>query len=137
MVLLASGCADSTANKPAAAANSYSGPLHVRAAAEEHPKAGAAGDVVDCQSWGYGEVHSTVPYGEGATADSPEQALSVARSEGAFAILPDLQVAKTEHDRVLYVLDVHGMTKQAAIVHNGPATDGAGGRDWYLESSAM
>jgi hypothetical protein len=79
---------------------------------------------------------TTRSYDEGATADNPEAALAVARGEGAFAMQPDLQVAKREDDRLLYVLDVQGLAKQAVVVHNGPATEGAGGPGWYMESWA-
>jgi hypothetical protein len=47
-----------------------------------------------------------------------------------------LLVAKEEEDRVLYVLEVDGAFKQAVIVRNGPATEGAGGAGWYVESWA-
>lgn len=134
--MCASGCADS-ATKVTVAAHPYRGPLHVRAAAFEHPDAGAAGNVVDCFTWGGGEAHPRVPYNDGATADSSEQALQVARHEGAFGIQTDLQVAKDEGDRVLYVFETNGVPKQAVIVHNGPATEGAGGPGWYVESWAM
>ena len=47
-------------------------------------------------------------------------------------------MARQEQDRVLYVwaVEVGGAVKQAVIVHNGPATDGAGGPGWYVESWA-
>ena len=45
-------------------------------------------------------------------------------------------MAKQEQDRVLYVLEVGGVRKQAVIVRDGPATDGAGGDGWYVESWA-
>jgi hypothetical protein len=47
-----------------------------------------------------------------------------------------LLVATEEEDRVLYVLEVDGAFKQAVIVRNGPATEGAGGAGWYVESWA-
>jgi hypothetical protein len=46
------------------------------------------------------------------------------------------QVAKKEEGRVLYVVEVGGVVKQAVIVHDGPATEGAGGDGWYVESWA-
>ena len=45
-------------------------------------------------------------------------------------------MAKQEQDRVLYVLPVDGAVKQAVIVRDGPATEGAGGPGWYVESWA-
>ena len=130
-------CANSAVRVPAAAAHSYDGPLYVSGAAAAHPDTGAAGNVVDCRSWGGGGFNSAEIYGDGATADSPDQALEVARHEGTFGGAQDgLQVAKKEDDRVLYVLEVQGVVKQALIVHNGPATEGAGGPGWYVESWA-
>ena len=76
-------------------------------------------------------------YSEGATADSPQEALSVARSERGFDGVQDgLKVAAQTDDRVLYVVEVDGVVKQAVIVHDGPATEGAGGPGWYVESWA-
>jgi hypothetical protein len=76
-------------------------------------------------------------YGEGATANSPEQAPEVARGEGGFGgVQEGLHVAKNDEDRVLYVLEVGGVIKQAVIVRDGPATEGAGGAGWYVESWA-
>ena len=61
----------------------------------------------------------------------------MARSERLFGGVPDgLRVAKQEEDRVLYVLEVRGVVKEAVIVRNGPATKGAGGDGWYVESWA-
>ena len=61
----------------------------------------------------------------------------MASSEGGFGgAQRGLLVAKQEQDRVLYVLTVDGAVKQAVIVHNGPATEGAGGPGWYVESWA-
>ena len=93
--------------------------------------------MVDCGTWGAGGFSDTEVYGEGATADSPEQALEVARSERGFGgAQQGLRVAKQEEHRVLYVLEVRGVVKQAVIVRNGPATEGAGGPGWYVESWA-
>lgn len=131
-----SACGDEvTTGEPATTA--YEGPLHVTRDQAVHPGAGAAGDVVECTTWGSGTFASTTPYGSGATADSPAAALEVARSEAAFNGAWDgLLVAREEADRVLYVVEVDGVVKQAVIVHDGPATDGAGGAGWYVESSA-
>jgi hypothetical protein len=116
---------------------SYAGPLHVAADDARHPGAGAAGDVVDCDTWGSGGFSDAEVYGDGATADSAEQALEVARSERLFGGAQEgLSIAKEEDNRVLYVLRVHGVVKQAVILLDGPATEGAGGPGWYVESWA-
>ena len=83
---------------------------------------------MDCTTWGMGGISGQKVYAEGATADSPLKALDVARSERAFDGVQDgLKVAAQEPDRVLYVAEVDGVIKQAVIVHDGPATEGAGG----------
>jgi hypothetical protein len=129
------GCGHSGPGEPAATA--YDGPLHVSAADGSHPRAGAAGEAVDCTTWGTGGSSRQRVYSEGATADSPQQALEVARSERGFDGVQDgLEVAAQDEDRVLYVVEVDGRIKQAVIVHDGPATDGAGGPGWYVESWA-
>jgi hypothetical protein len=119
---------------PTAAAHSYDGPLYLSGSAAAHPDAGAAGNVVDCRTWGGGAFSTADVYGEGATADSPDRAL---QEEGIFGgVRGGMQVAKTEDDRVLYVVEVQGVVKQAVIVRDGPATEGAGGPGWYVESWA-
>jgi hypothetical protein len=133
------GCGDDTrATSGREAERTYSGPLHVTRDAATHPRAGAAGDVVDCDTWGAGGFDDQDVYGDGATADSPEEALEVSRGEGGFGGVQDgLLVAASEDDRVLYVVEVDGVVKQAVIVHDGPATEGAGGDGWYVESWAV
>lgn len=117
--------------------DSYTGPLYVAANKAEHPGAGAAGDVVDCRIWGGGAFSDSEVYADGATASSAEEALKVARSEMLFGGTQEgLRVAKQEDDRVLYVVEVQGTVKQAVIVRDGPATEGAGGPGWYVESWA-
>jgi hypothetical protein len=132
----AAACAGSAAHPPAAAAHPYSGPLYVRGALAAHPRAGAAGNVVDCRTFGSGGFRTAAVYNSGATSDSPDGALEVGRSEGIFGAEHGLLVAKREADRVLYVVEVDGVAKQAVIVRNGPATEGAGGPGWYIESWA-
>jgi hypothetical protein len=138
MVPALSGCGDAgTAPGSAAATQSYDGPLHLAGDQARHPRAGAAGNVVDCTTWGSGGSSGAGVYGDGATAASPTEALEVARSEGGFGgVQAGLRVAKREDRRVLYVLEVGGVVKQAVIVHDGPATEGAGGDGWYVESWA-
>lgn len=120
---------------PGPAEHSYAGPLYGTPPNSEHPDAGAAGEVVHCDTWGSGGSDRTVPHADGATTDRPEQALY----EPGFydGPLGALRVAKVEDDRVLYVLEVQGVVKEAVIVHNGPATEGAGGPGWYAESWAI
>ena len=54
------------------AEHAYDGQLYVTRDAAEHPETGA-GDIVDCQTWGDGGFSDVDFYGEGATADSPEE----------------------------------------------------------------
>lgn len=137
LALAVAACADSQVRAAAPAENSYNGPLYVTRAAATHPGAGAAGDIVDCGTWGEGGFSDAAVYGDGATADSPDQALEYARHERIFGGVQDgLQIAKRETDRVLYVVEVSDIVKQAVIVHDGPATEGAGGPGWYVESWA-
>lgn len=134
---LLAGCGDVAARTGRPAEQTYEGPLHVTRAEAMHPGAGAAGDVVDCATWGGGGFSGERVYDGGATADMPAQALDVSHSEGGFGgVQTGLLVAKEENNRVLYVLEVEGVVKQAVIVHNGPATEGAGGSGWYVESWA-
>jgi hypothetical protein len=137
MALAIGGCgqADLTSGEPLE--NSYAGPLYVPRGVAERPGAGAAGEVVDCDTWGSGGFSDVAVYAEGATANSAEDALKVASGERLFGgVQEGLRVAKQEEDRVLYVLEVSGVVKQAIIVRNGPATEGAGGPGWYVESWA-
>ncbi|HVU90613.1 MAG TPA: hypothetical protein VHC23_00160 [Jatrophihabitans sp.] len=134
VALTAAACAHSGAATLPAAAHSYSGPLHIPAGAGRHPQAGAAGNVVDCRTWSGGATAGPGLYHDGATADDPDAAL---REEGIFdGYRTGLAVAKRERDRVLYVLENREVVKEAVIVHNGPATKGAGGAGWYVESWA-
>jgi hypothetical protein len=139
--LLLSGCGDDTVSTGERTQESYEGPLRVARGEAEHPGAGAAGNVVECAAWGDGGSTNGQEYAEGATAASAEEALEVASSEGAFGGMQrGLFVGGRERDRVLYVWTVDGAVdgavKQAVIVHNGPATEGAGGPGWYVESWA-
>ena len=138
-VLAASGCGEDVDDdvRAEAVGHLYDGPLYLTRADAKHPNAGAAGDAVDCGTWGDGGFNDQDVFGEGATAASADAALDVARSERGFGGAQEgLLVAKEEDDRVLYVLDVAGQLKQAVIVRNGPATEGAGGAGWYVESWA-
>ena len=134
-VVTLTGCGNAGPGEPAATA--YDGPLYLSAAAASHPRAGAAGDAVDCDTWGAGGFSRQAVYAEGATADSPQGALERARSEHGYdGVQVGLLVAAQEKDRVLYVVEVEGEIKQAVIVHDGPATEGTGGPGWYVESWA-
>jgi hypothetical protein len=131
------GCGEAGVTTGEPASTTYDGPLVVAPDRATHPRAGAAGDVVDCTTWGRGGLEDQEPYAEGATADSPEAALEVAAGEGLFdGVQEGLLVAAEQDDRVLYVVEVGGEVKQAVIVRDGPATEGAGGPGWYVESWA-
>jgi hypothetical protein len=132
-----SGCGEGDGLRGEPAEHPYDGPLYVSRDEAVHPRAGAAGDVVNCTTWGQGGFNDQDVYGEGATAKSPERALEVARSELGFGgVQEGLLVAKEQEDRVLYVVEVEDLVKQAVIVRDGPATEGAGGAGWYVESWA-
>jgi hypothetical protein len=124
---------------PGPAERPFDGPLFVQRGPDAHPHAGAAGYIVDCNNWGSGNSVRSAVYADGATTDRPEEALY---EEGIYAGLygtaaDGLAVAKQEDDRVLYVLEVNGSVKESIIVRNGPATEGAGGAGWYVESWAI
>ncbi len=130
-------CGEPGATSGARSGAGYDGPLHVARADATHRRAGAAGDVVECGTFGDGGFSDAAEYAEGATADSAEEALEVARSEWRFGGQQEgLVVAREEDDRVLYVVEVDGVAKQAVVVRDGPATEGAGGPGWYVESWA-
>ncbi|MDQ4055754.1 MAG: hypothetical protein M3237_24105 [Actinomycetota bacterium] len=112
----------------------YDGPLYV-----ETGRYGAAGGVLGCRHRpAAGGFESSEVYAEGATSDSVAKALATARSEGMFLDLPDvdLEVAKTESDRVLLTYSADDAVRAAVIFRDGPATEGAGGDGWYRESWA-
>ena len=141
LVILVAGCGQATSRgRPAAgdpAGATYAGPLVIPRDQAEHPEAGAAGDVVACRTWGRGGVQDAEVYAEGATARTPEKALEVARSERIVdGVFDWLRVAGRTDDRLLYVLEVGGEPKQAVVLRDGPATEGAGGPGWYVESWA-
>lgn len=137
LVVALMGCGDDMA-MDRRAATSYDGPLHLPAGEGRHPEAGAAGDVVDCDAWGSGGSFQGEEYDEGATSDDPDEAVRTAFSEGLFLTVPaDLAVAAEEDDRVLYIAEVDGRAKAALVVHEGDATQGAGGDGWYAESWAV
>ena len=120
------------------ATTSYSGPLYMAAGEGRHPRAGAAGDVVDCNAWGAGGAFRGDVYSEGATADAPAEAVETAYSEGrSFSMPHDLAIAAESDGRVLYVAEVAGSPKAALVVHDGEGTEGAGGDGWYVESWAV
>jgi hypothetical protein len=132
-----SGCGDTAPRVGEPASSTYSGPLVVDRDRAVHPGAGVAGDVVDCATWGRGGSERGEVYAEGATADDPQAALEVAAGEGRFdGPHEGLRVAARDAGRVLYVLEVGGAVKQAVVVRDGPATEGAGGDGWYVESWA-
>lgn len=141
VTLVVCGCGGDSDDKVSAgelASHPYDGPLFVSREYAVHPGAGAAGDVVHCRTWGDGGFRDAAVYAAGATADSPQQALATAQSETIFGGAQEgLLVAKQTQDRVLYVLQVGGVVKQAVIVHDGPATEGAGGAGWHVESWAQ
>jgi hypothetical protein len=117
--------------------STYDGPLYLSPDEAKHPEAGAAGDFVECRTWGSGGFFRGEVYTEGATAKSAEKAVENGSSERLFGGGSDgLAEAVREDDRVLFVVEVAGVPKQAVIVHDGPAAEGTGGDGWYVESWA-
>ncbi|WP_127481323.1 hypothetical protein [Nocardioides pantholopis] len=119
------------------ASTSYDGPLHLPEGEGRHPRAGAAGDVVDCEAWGTGSSFRGDVYVEGATADTAAGAARTAASEGLWPLeAGDVVRAAESEDRVLYVVEVAGVPKAALIVRDGLGAEGTGGNGWYAESWA-
>ncbi|WP_435770327.1 hypothetical protein [Nocardioides sp. SYSU DS0651] len=119
------------ADEPAGA--SYDGPLQL-----SEGRHGAAGAAVDCRHGARaGVLEDAAVYAEGATSDDPESALVTARSEGAID-LPEVELAEVarDRDRVMFAHRRDGRIVAAVVVHDGDATDGAGGDGWYVESYA-
>ncbi len=132
VIALRWGADDDPAAGFARAATEYDGPLN-----GVDGRYGAAGDVVDCRAADGGAERDS-PYAEGATSESVKGALETAYSEGLFLSLPEIELtaAATESDRVLLTYAPAGTTVAALVFRDGPATEGAGGPGWYLESWA-
>jgi hypothetical protein len=112
----------------------YDGPLYV-----DNGRYGAAGEVLECRNRATaGGFENVDVYRDGATSDSVAKAVETARSQGMFLDMPDvdLEVAKTEDDRVLLTYTADGGVRAALVFRDGPATEGAGGDGWYRESWA-
>jgi hypothetical protein len=141
LVVTVTACGDAPSSDRAADADSqFTGPLYLEPGEGEHPDAGAAGDAVDCRTWGYGQSLGERTFSEGRTAETPDGAVDAAAREGFPGGFPTVETgfreAAREVDRVLYVVEVDGVIKEAVIVHHGPATRSAGGPGWYVESWA-
>ncbi|MDN4175509.1 hypothetical protein QWY28_21275 [Nocardioides sp. SOB77] len=131
------GCGEDDVSLDDRAETAYDGPLTPSGLELAHPRAGVAGNVVDCDTWGTGSAFEGGVYAEGATADDPEGAVRTAFSEGLWLSLPsDLARAAITDDRVLWVAEVEGRVKAAVVVHDGEGSAGAGGDGWYVESWA-
>lgn len=117
--------------------NPYDGPLYVEASGphgDSEVDGGAAERVVSCDGPAVAGGISGSPYVDGEAFDSPDEAMD--ESGGGFIFdgaRTDFRVARAEEDRVLFTYDVGGITKQAVIVHDGPAANDEG---WYVESWA-
>jgi hypothetical protein len=135
--LVVTACGNDVVATDTPAEHSYGGPLFIERNVGKHAGSGAAGDVIDCRHFGDGGAAGAKTYAEGSTADSAEGALETGLHEGIYdGASQGLAVAARTDDRVLYVLEADGVVKQAVIVHDGPATEGAGGDGWYVESWA-
>jgi hypothetical protein len=114
------------------ATTTYDGPLDAAG------RFGAAGQAVDCVYRPVGSRVTTTVYEGGATSDSPAGAVETAYSEGLFLSAPDvdLALAAQDDDRQLLTYEVGGRVLMALLLHDGPATEGAGGAGWYVEAYA-
>jgi hypothetical protein len=117
---------------PPATATAYDGPLAAPG------RLGAAGRAVECLHPPSGSNRSADVYAGGATSSTAQGAVDTAFSEGLFLDMPrvDLAVAATEPDRELFTYEVDGSVLLAVVVRNGPASPGAGGDGWYVETVA-
>lgn len=113
-------------------ATAYDGPLVAPG------RYGAAGRAVDCLHAPTGSNHTADVYSEGATSNTARAAVDTAFSEGLFLDMPrvELAVAATEPDRELLTYEVDGAVLLAVVVRDGPASPGAGGDGWYVETIA-
>ena len=114
------------------ASTEYDGPLHVATG-----RYGAAGEALACDP-AVGQLSKSSVYGGGATSDTPAKALETAVSEGLFLLAPtdEMRLAKAEGDRVMLTYEADSRILMALVLRDGPATEGAGGRGWYLEAFA-
>ncbi|WP_137292925.1 hypothetical protein [Nocardioides dongxiaopingii] len=125
---------DAPSGSYAPAATPYEGSL----AGSGGGRYGVAGDVVDCATAAAGFDHGPGPLAEAATADSVGAAVETAYSEGLQLDAPrvDLALAREEGDRRLLTFEVGGRVLMALVVRDGPASEGAGGPGWYVQSWA-
>ena len=134
LLVLLTACGNSSAP---AAEQPYDGPLHETRDQATYPGAGAAGDVVRCRHFGSGGSRTRRSTVKVRPPTRPRPRSMSGRGEAAFEGAQDgLAVAARTQDRVLFVIEADGVPKQAVIVHDGPATEGAGGPGWYVESWA-
>jgi len=135
--LLLTACGQSGAVDAVPGAVPYDGPLHVEVtAAPDDPTddhGGAAGQAVDCDATPVGGSRSE-PYDGGPVSRSPEAALRRDSREAGPGGREGLREVRREADRVLYVDEVDGRTRQAAVVHRGRSVTGSTG--WYVETWA-
>lgn len=137
---LAWACGASSVTEAGAPPTRYDGPLWVAPdpALDLWSDPGAAGRVTDCDFPGVGGT-STIPFTGGEVGSTPEDALQESYDEGTWdAPINLMHRVREEPDRVLYAYAAGGRTKQAVVVHYGPAAEGTGaGQDglaWWVES---
>ena len=138
--LIAPACGSELVTTAGPAPAPYHGPLWVPPdpALDLWVDPGAAGRVTDCDFPEVGGT-STTPFTGGEVGRTAEDALQQSHDEGTWDAPIDLmQVVREEPDRILYAYAAAGRTKQAVIVHHGPAAKGTGaGKDglaWWPES---
>jgi hypothetical protein len=135
--LLLTACGQSAVAPGAPEVPPYKGPLVVEVTAppsdERADRSGAAGRVVDCDTPVTGDSRLS-PYDGGSVSRSPAAALSEAVGEAHPGAEGGFREARREPGRVLYTYEAGGRTRQAYVVHRGPAVDGRTG--WYVESWA-
>jgi hypothetical protein len=128
LLLACTACGDPAVVSGDPSGTSYDGPLVL------DTRGGAAREVVACDAPVAGGGDNTEGYDDGEAYDSPDEALT--ESGGGFVfdgVDSGFRTARVEDDRVLYTVDVGGVTRQAVIVHDGATV---GDEGWYVESWA-
>ena len=135
--LLLAACSRSPAIDAVPGARPYDGPLHVEVTAapddQGADRSGAAGRAVDCDAPATGDSR-TEPYDGGPVSRSPATALRRGLGGSGRSGPEGLREVRREADRVLYVDEVDGRARRAAVVHRGRSV--TGGTGWYVESWA-
>src|SRR4051794_41390787 len=79
---LLGGCGDAAGSTPRSGEQPRLVPLHIARAEARHPSAGAAGNIVDCTTWGSGGYNRERGFDGGAPAHNPPRAPGGGRGGG-------------------------------------------------------